>query len=573
MAVLAVKLVSPAIFMDDNPNISNDIESFPDWFWVQPPLFHVEEPSRACDTINNMPVAMPGYEIQTRNLHSYFEDLYFRVQLVPAKIELGNLLSAQTREFGLWNAWLEPVVVNSVTATGLNGVQLTSPAGYTTTPFTMAPNLEIIYTLTVSVEGAPTINGSIHWDTDHNDVTLSITGARVILFPFRPDWKGGIDETISTRSSLSRTHTGAEQGVSLRDRDRRAYSMQYTLTGVDAQRFDNLMFGWQSRLFGLPLWPEEGYTSAAIVPTDTVINISTTGRTLVPGGLLMIYDVNPSDNDVREIKSVTSSTVEVTIPFTRGWSKGARVDPLTLAMINPSLSGTRQLPTSMSASIAWECEPSQTDPLMPIVAPAALYRGEELYFGRTNWRDGVSVSFNSDGQKIDMNTGKFRIKPLSGYTGLGRSHDWLFPALEDVLAFRAWLKRRAGKVKGVWMPSGLQDFTWAANALAAENVVHVLDNGYNLLVAQNEVRRDVYIRFNDGTFMVRRIISSAGDPGGKTISLGLDAALGRNVAPGQVKQFSFLSYYRLSSDDTQIHWHVPGIAEATTGLITTKSAT
>ena len=49
---------------------------------------------------------------------SYFEDFYFRVHLLPGRINLGSLASEQSRTIEVWNARLTPNNLASITATG-----------------------------------------------------------------------------------------------------------------------------------------------------------------------------------------------------------------------------------------------------------------------------------------------------------------------------------------------------------------------------------------------------------------------------------------------------------------------
>ena len=76
---------------------------------------------------------------------SYFEDYYFRVHLLPGRINLGSLASEQSRTIEVWNARLTPNNLASITATGADGMTLTGPAP---APTVFAANESRLYTST-----------------------------------------------------------------------------------------------------------------------------------------------------------------------------------------------------------------------------------------------------------------------------------------------------------------------------------------------------------------------------------------------------------------------------------------
>lgn len=502
----------------------------------------------------------------------YTDDFYYHLVLRPSTIDLRNILTAQTRQVTLWNAYFEDVEVTDISVLNGSGVTLTPPVDFPTTPFTLKPLQQITYDVSISLAGPPKLDATIAWSNDHeDDATLHLIGSRITVFPFLPDWAPGIDEVLSARSSVLRSPDGDEQSISLRQRFRRSYAIPYTLQDEQAQYADNLLFGWQDKLFGVPAWPEQGYTTAAITAGSSDVVLPTAGRTLLPGVLVMVFAGKDVLNaEIREVLSVTSSGFKTTEPFVNAWPSGVRVVPLLLGAAAPQLQGTQLVPNLLQIGVQFDLEPSTTDDNAPVVAPAATYRGYEVYLGRTNWRDNLSINMQNDVMRVDFETGIFRLVPQSGFSGIGRSHTWFLKTLADVSSFRSWLKRRLGKTTGVWMPSATDDFTLAETVGSATTSFQVKSNGYALLVNQNESRRDIYVRLANGHYFLRRIVSST-DGGGGTTLLQIDTAFGEQIAPGDVKQFSFLSFYRVSSDNTTIHWHVPGKAEAVTGLIPTKA--
>lgn len=544
--------------------------------WIHPPDVFNESEGKIDQSVTltrNFPVLAHGRVVNGFRSADFFHDFYFRVRLDPYPLALGNLLSSQDREIHLWNAFPDRhIELTDLTISNIDGATLSAPAGAETLPVDMTPNQVLTYTLHLDVSGSPDIDGTITWVTDEGSITLPVTGSRVVMFPFLPNWGNGVKETLTGRSTVFRSRLGYEQTVTQRVKFRRSYALTYTfLRGLQSQKAENLFFGWQSRLYGLPAWPEQGRTTVAIPSGGVDVTMATTGRTIVPGGLVMVFQNNNTDDiETREVDTVTSGGFTVKTPFSNTWPAHTRVVPVFLSAVNPELSGTRQTDTVMAMDLSFDCEPSSTDALMPLVAPDATYHGYEIYFGRTNWRDGVSINFNSDVQRLDQQTGKFLMQPQSDFSPQGRAHDWQFKNLLAVFDFRKWLRRRQGKAVGVWMPSAFTDFILAADISAADNTIRVQSNGYSLLAKAHPARRDIYLRLYDGTYFVGRIIDAV-ESDNKTELLTMSGVIGRNIPMTLVRQFSFLNFYRMSDDATDIVWYAAGIAESTTGMLPTRA--
>lgn len=552
-----------------NSNVTHDISSMTFTGW--PPGSSISGSGESSVMVYARAPAA-AYAINAQAARSYMDDLYYRIHVTPPILDLGNLLSSQVRTVSLWNAFLATVTVTNITETGAQGVTVTPPSSHPTTPFVLTALEETSYTLTVSLDGPPKLDAKVSWgNSEGQDVSIKIIGSRIVVFPFLPDWNAGIDETLSSRSSVLRSPNGEEQSISLREKMRRTYAFPYTLRNEQAQQAENLLFGWQSRLYGVPAWPEQAYLTAAAASGTDTLSFSTLGRSFVPGSLLLIFSgKNSVAGEVREIQSVTSSSVVLSNPLVGTWGAGSRVVPILLGAAAPQLQGVRLVPNLLQIAVLFDLEPSTTDDNAAVVPPAATYRGYEVYLGRTNWRDNLAFSSQSDVIRIDFQTGIFQLQPQSGFSSLGRSHEWFLKSMPAVSEFRSWLKRRKGKTVGVWMPSATDDFTLSGVIGAASISILVITNGYALMVNQNALRRDVYVRLKNGSYFIRRIIDSQ-DLGNNQTSLTLDAAFGETINPEDVLQFSFLSFYRLAGDDNVIHWHAPGKAEAVTGLIGTKA--
>lgn len=487
-----------------------------------------------------------------RKMTSFFDDFYNRIYFVPAALDAGNLLSTQVRHIILWNAYLTPQTLEAAGLGPQAGITMTLPTGVSL-PYDIEPLRELDFSVQIELTGPPTIDSYANFTVEGITYTVPITGRRIVLWPFAPTWGSAVDETITMRSWVIAAEDGSEQtGSESGEVPRRTLEFNVNLrTALQAQRAENLLFAWQSRFFGVPHWGEESRLDGALAAGATTIPFDTTGLSFEPGSLIAIY-LDDGKNEIREVDTVAPDGVTVTTGIENDWPSGSRVYPCFVGLMNESMTSQRETTTVGRMPCAFDCEPSSTPGNVAYNEPALTYRGKELFLGRINWRGAMPVSFNSDVKRVDGNVGKFVAYSSSGFSKITRRHNWTMYKRSDVFDFRKFLGRRQGVARSVFMPSGTRDFNMASPILAAEDILVVENNEYGALAGAHPARRDLYIELNDGTYFCRRIVTT--DDFDKFTRLQLNASLGVDVHPDDVKTLSYLTLYRFESPSATIRY-------------------
>lgn len=501
-----------------------------------------------------------------RKMTSFFDDFYNRIFIVPAALDAGNLLSTQIRHIIVWNAY---VTSKTLEAAGLGpqvGISMLPPPGVSI-PYEMAPLRELDFTVQIDLQGPPTINSYANFTVDGVTYTVPITGRRILLFPFAPNWGSPVDETITHRSWVLTSDSGSEQtGSESGEVPRRSLEFNINLrTPKQAQRVENLLFAWQSRFFGIPHWGEESRTDGAIAAGTQVIPFDTLGLSLEPGSLVALY-LDDERNEIREIDQVTASGVTVTTALAYDWPADSRVYPCFVGMANEVTSGQRETSRVGRMALVFDFEPSVTPGNTALNPDPLTYRGKELYLQETNWLSAFPFTFTSDVQRLDTGTGKFAAYTKSGFSKLSRRHSWTLFNRLDIAEFRKFLGRRQGVARSVFMPSGTEDFTMAAPILDTEDSLVVESNDYGTLVGAHPARRDIIILLKDGRYFCRRILTTSEFD--SFTRLQLDAALGEEIAPKDVRRISFLTLYRFQSPSTTLRYLTDSKATVESMLVT-----
>jgi hypothetical protein len=391
------------------------------------------------------------------------------------------------------------------------------------------------------------------------------------FFPFPPNWKTNMRETFSFDSWVDQAGDRSEQtGSNDGNNPRRSLDYEMLLERNEAQLFESLMMGWQSRLFGVPHWAEgTRLTAAAGASADTLLG-DFTGMSLEIGGSVVVY-ADWQNYTVREIESFDAGSVVLTGTLGRAWPLGARVFPVLYGAINAAMSGKRESDRVVRASASFDFEPSVTPGNTDDDgAGATLYDGNELSLLRTNWKDGVSTSYQSDRMMADLGGGKFEMHSTSHFSPQAKNHEWHIRNRAEAIAMRAWLGRRQGQAVPCWMPSGFDDLT-PAGAPGATAYLDVATTGYGELLAAHPGRRDIIILLRDGSYAIRRVTSVS------VVSPTVDRLHFAGALPGytlaQIKRISFLHLYRQVDREATITWMTAGVGVVDLDLISKRPTT
>lgn len=570
MPVLAAYRVGGLTGKVQNLRMSNDLSTLTVEYWLSKRFgpfpthtaaMRIFSPSTVAAFPYNLPVSMPNLVYTSSQVTSYRHDYYFRIHIVPRRIDFGNVVGVQREDVVLWNAYFDIKQLTRLDANGAEGISFEfDPA--LVLPRAMPPLWGLQFKIVAAPLGPPTINETLTAVVGGLTITAPLTGRRIVLFPFPPNWASPFDETFVYKTNVLPAANGSEQTLSQWG-NRPRLNMEYNvlLRNRHAQKLDNLLFAWQGRFFGVVLWSDRSELTAVANENDLTIYLDTTTRAFAPGGFVTLWESTDVCTSY-QILSVAANALTITSPIARTWAVGTRVYPSFAGLINASLSGVRLTDQKSQMPVAFECEPSTTFANTGVGGATPTYRGEELYLGKTNWAGGVPFGAESDRQKIDVNAGKFYSHTPSGHSKLRRLHRWFIKTRADAVALRAWIGRREGMARPVYMPSGFEDFTLAAPIVTPAGFIDVVENEYGQLATAHPARRDILVLLRDGTYYARRIISSTQASDGVT-RIELDTPIVATIQPAAVKRISFLGLYRQASDASTIRWlgDVKGTAE------------
>jgi hypothetical protein len=263
--------------------------------------------------------------------------LYGKIIVIPRSKNMGFVLSDQQFTAEVWNAKRQARTLSEIDVTGNSGVNVDDPFGV---PLHYATGQSRLYTINVLVDGAPNIDNVIIFDfageTGGADITL--TGTRLVVFSFAPDWSDGLREKIGYLTDVITAYDDTEQRVQLRGVPSRGVAFRVlTVDGRDSAALDSLVWGWQHRVYGVPVWQDIRPLNAPISVGGQTISVSTTDREFEVGGLCLVWrDVY--DWEAFTIQSLTSSQITTVAKAQKSFqTQGTYVLPMRLGRLEDVL--------------------------------------------------------------------------------------------------------------------------------------------------------------------------------------------------------------------------------------------
>lgn len=501
--------------------------------------------------VNFVPVVK---NIAGSKMNTFYDDWYNRIHLMPRAIDLLNVISDQTRDVTLWNAFFSNKVLSSTSFPVGQGINV---LGGVATPYTLKPLEILTYSLEVSAEGPPAIDVDLEWNIDGEKLTVNILGRRIVVWPFPPNWVDPVEETLEFFTDIFTAYNGDEQRRALRSKPRRNIEYISLLKSRDAAISNNLLWGWQNRNFALPLWFDKTRLTVGAASGSLTLNADTIDRGFFNGGLILLY-ASSTDYEAIQIISFTTNSIQLSKGLERSWPANTLVFPINIAKLPRNVSSNRLTSGVLRLATSFQCDPVQTDPHLPVAAAPITHNGYEVILKRPNFAQPVDVSHDFEYDTVDFLIGNISSIPSHDHAKTVRRFQWTCRSHAEIREVRSLLGRLKGRAKAAYMPTWFEDFELYESEAIGAMGVRVLSNEFHKMVGNDPALNTLLIRLTDGTNIIRTIDSTGID--GEITTLGITAALTSNINKQNVRVMSLVHLCRLSADRTTIKWLTDGRA-------------
>ena len=195
--------------------------------------------------VDATPLARPSGH---RMAESVADLIYGQLHLLPGVIDVGLLTQGMTYQCVLWNAFPVPQLVSTLRR---NYEGISDTAGPSVG---LAALGEAGFSVTVSMQGTPDVDGVLLFSVDTVSVPLAITGSRGLVWGLAPE--RGLSETWEWLTHIVIGLGHSEERRPLRDVPRVSYGAAYAAVGREAAYAESLIYSHRAGSFVLPLFEQ-----------------------------------------------------------------------------------------------------------------------------------------------------------------------------------------------------------------------------------------------------------------------------------------------------------------------------
>ena len=507
---------------------------------------------------DNLPISEVVSNFAGGVMRMFERDFYNRIHLLPATINVGNVTSNATIYVEVWNAWMVGKTLASIDASGTTGG--ITIGGQSAPPLAFGPLQSRIYALTVSTSGDPIIDARYVFDFGSEKPALRVTGRRIVVWSFRPNWSDGITERMEWLTDVLTAYDGTEQRVRLRSNARRVIEYAFAVEGNDARLLEALTFGWGGRLYCLPVWWEADFLPSGIAAGATSVTVTDAALKDYRADGLVVFLRDSEFHEAVEIKSVVDNTINLKLPLANSFPPGTRVAPAVLARLAGETQYTHITDRIVTGRGRFEVDGS-VDRAPAEIGP--IWEGHAVLDERPDRSNDVDETWARTLDILDNLTGIVMMDDTSGSPIIRRSYTWTLAGRDAIDRWKRWAAARAGRANALWLPTFADDIALTRPVDKNDTTMRVRNTLSSRYVGAHPLRAAVRIELNTGRVFHRRVTGIA-ELSADTEVITIDSALRVVVSPADVRRIMWMGLARLDTDALEIHYITDSIAQIRT---------
>lgn len=298
-----------------------------------------------------------------------------------------------------------------------------------------------VYEVSISSNGSPVIDAAYRFEFNHEQPLLEVFGRRVVVFPFTPSWREPIIERLAWKTSILTAHDGTEQRIQLRQLPRHSVEYELYAEMTEASLLEATLWGWQARVYALPIWTEPTRLNKPLARNSLSIPIVTNNTGFHVGGLaVMLRDAFTVE--AVEVGQVNTDSLILERPLSNSWPIGSFIYPARLARLPQQQSLSRLTAGIIKTSVQFEM--AEHTQIEAKVYPVR-YRDFAVLDKRPNWSQPMESDYLRKLTKLDYQVGVVTIDDNANQPVIVQSMAFVLENRDEIQAFRQWLYARAGR--------------------------------------------------------------------------------------------------------------------------------
>lgn len=382
-----------------------------------------------------------------------------------------------------------------------------------------------------------------------------------------------IQETIEYLTQILTGWDGTEQRMALRTEPRRKVCFRYTgMSGKESIFLRSLSNGLITKKIEMYMWQH-----ARLIPHD------------IKAGEQAVIQLDPKDmwgyrdcsgflitrrfgeSEKHELASIDATGLLVASDkFVKSYEAGSvSVVPLFYGILDQEDNYTDVTASTADMCINVEVMPSAADVVLPVyinqynypwltfaesINAETVYKDHELFMFPPSWTEDIKSSFSRNVNRLDNNTGYFRVDVKSKTTTMTRTFSFSTGSKDHIQFLERFFYRCRGRWKSFYMPTWTSDIELAVTARAGAKEIYGSFQYYYNFYKSNKRRRKIVVFFYDNTIEIIELAGWARAIDHNKCKIFLAKNLSRTLKKESIRMISFLVLVRHNSDTMTIDY-------------------
>ena len=486
---------------------------------------------------------------------------YGNVIFHPLAVDVGMIASAYTFSVTIWNSFLREMTLQ-IGRTNFDGIETDIPVTLTLGPLEFRE-----FSVTISMDGPFTIDATLLAGflevLGIRGVEWHITGTRGVVWGLRPS--RGLKEVWRWNSEVQTAWTYREEILPLLYVPRVEVHGQYELARGDMAMLERMFYEGYTQNYILPSWWQMEHVS--VEPLDMAITLPEGLGEWRAGDTGILWRTS-SDMEIFEVTAVNGTVLTLKNPVSAAYGAGPCLAmPVRQAHLTGDMTRRDYAVARSEADVMFRLDAT---PHMMAADSAEQLDGVDV------WELPLDTGGSTYGRTIscpvvtlDSGLAPVRTFHARPYAVGSQQVTLELQGHEEIAAARRMLLRRQGCISPFRASTRRQDFLPTYPCRKGSEIITV--SACTTAVtepAERGQRSLLRIELTDGTILYRRIVSiKTADKESSWLALSAPVSSERDLAVEDFRRISFLSLWRLASDEVHWTWQRPEKVSVTFSLV------
>lgn len=252
-------------------------------------------------------------------------DYLYRIYFQPSQLDFGIVSERTDKEFIVWNTYFDFISLDSINASVDHGVSFPSISF----PISFAPFSKKTFVIRAAQSGSTDISVNFNFSFNVGMAVFKAIGQRGFTFIHPIQWAESPKLKKTWKTLIQESLLTNENRINLYPKSRYAFTYEIlTLSALQTQKLQFLLSKIGVASIVMPLWMDAVYTTQALTPGLTEINVTSTLGTRFTSGTLIVVNPDGETYEIRKMDLLSEELITLGEPIRNMFPVGSTVYPV-----------------------------------------------------------------------------------------------------------------------------------------------------------------------------------------------------------------------------------------------------